>query len=113
MTTKETFIEEREGEFERLISRPFNEIECGNFVAHCENCKGKIKDNILAFHRETISLLLGILKEEVGKIAVVGVGAIPETNDYANGWNDCRKEYFSRKFEPFRVAVEALLTIEK
>jgi hypothetical protein len=21
-------------------------------------------------------------------------GAIPETNDYANGWNDCRKELY-------------------
>lgn len=27
----------------------------------------------------------------------IGVGAIPETTDYANGWNECRKEAYERK----------------
>jgi hypothetical protein len=26
-----------------------------------------------------------------------GVGAIPETDAYANGWNDCRKEAFGAR----------------
>jgi regulator of replication initiation timing len=25
------------------------------------------------------------------------VGSIPESDDYANGWNDCRKKIYSRK----------------
>jgi hypothetical protein len=27
------------------------------------------------------------------------MGAIPETTDYANGWNDCRKKAFEMRAE--------------
>ena len=26
-----------------------------------------------------------------------GINAIPETTEYANGWNDCRKQAFEKK----------------
>jgi len=29
------------------------------------------------------------MKKKVKKL----IGAIPETDDYANGWNDCRKHF--------------------
>jgi phage protein D len=37
--------------------------------------------------------------EEAAKVceASSGVNAIPETNAYANGWNDCRKEAFDAR----------------
>lgn len=55
------------------------------------------------------SRLLALLREQVEGISTVGMGAIPETDEYANGWNDCRQEYFSRKFKPFRDAILSLL----
>lgn len=37
------------------------------------------------------------LREWINSMTATGVGAIPETNDYANGWNDCRKRAFEQK----------------
>lgn len=31
-------------------------------------------------------------KAALGRVKALHIGAIPETTDYANGWNDCRKE---------------------
>lgn len=36
-----------------------------------------------------------------------GINAIPENTDYANGWNDCRKEAFEMK----REIIQTILNI--
>src|SRR5437879_6528657 len=45
----------------------------------------------VGFIRTQIMLAKEEEREKV--LQEVTVGAIPETNDYANGWNDCRHQY--------------------
>lgn len=40
-------------------------------------------------------IIMDWIGEDVKK--ATGINAIPETNEYANGWNDCRKEAFELK----------------
>lgn len=41
---------------------------------------------------------------------VSGIGAIPETNDYANGWNDCRKKAGESVVIVLQIAYSKALT---
>lgn len=42
-------------------------------------------------------------------IKETGVVAIPETNDYANGWNDCRKRAF-KELQKKKPMIQDLLS---
>jgi hypothetical protein len=63
-----------------------------------EQCKLAWTCDLFAHERELAEARRKAL-EEAAKVceASSGVNAIPETNAYANGWNDCRKEAFDAR----------------
>ena len=53
-----------------------------------QNYSDRLPQEITQAHRQDLEALLSRIEAEYATLA------IPETNDYANGWNDCRKEAF-------------------
>lgn len=55
-------------------------------------------DYFLSIIEEKIKEKLEVVEKEVEGLPVSsGIPAIAETSEYANGWNDCRKEAYSKK----------------
>lgn len=42
-----------------------------------------------------------------------GINAIPETTEYANGWNDCRKEAFEKLNQDITLKMEEVLHLPR
>ncbi len=47
--------------------------------------------------------------EPLRKLAEIDTGAIPETDDYANGWNDCRQKIYKHRKKLVLEALDNLL----
>ena len=45
--------------------------------------------------------------DKIKKAIRVDVGAIPTTDDYANGWNDCRKKTYTHIKKPVLEILES------
>ncbi len=59
--------------------------------------------------KEARERILAVLPDEN---IPTGIGAIPETTEYANGWNDCRKEAF-KMLNAKLQAIKTAITSEK
>lgn len=96
MTTKETFISEREKEFEEKFGYDdgWNPSSVGT----------ELEKKILAFHHETISQLLERVREII-PLYTAGSLDDGETEESRRGRNEVLKE--------IRDGLESLLTIEK
>lgn len=86
-------IEEIVKEFE-----PYAESCFGCTVTNCTAHRFNAADRI-AWLRSTLTTHNKALIERIEGIKRDGSGtnAIPETDDYANGWNDCRKEAYKNR----------------
>lgn len=59
--------------------------------------------------RQSLTSLLDGIVEEIDSLhGPSGINGIPETNDYANGWNDCRKEAFESRRKVINVTIKAI-----
>ena len=58
-------------------------------------------EGIKSFFSQTFSSQKQEIVDRLEEWIKVDVGAIPKTNDYANGWNECRHEVYDKIQEPF------------
>jgi len=75
--------------------------------------ENKVKDFIRTLLATSIAQAIAEERERVaGEIERLlkgtGINAIPETTEYANGWNDCRQLAFEKKQENLRDVLASL-----
>lgn len=61
-----------------------------------------VREAIMQYEKTVLESVISQVRTETQEEAAeivrnITAGAIPETNDYANGWNACRKEYWKLK----------------
>ena len=121
---------EVEKEFDKKYFELYNDIdnfdENGDSPTHYFGYKRKIGDEMFTvldiarvkgFFIDYIDLAITKTKEEIADYidkafvrqtvqGTFGVSAIPETNNYANGWNDCRKEAYKVK----KIIIDSIIS---